>query len=259
MKQAFNFKNRWALVTGATAGIGEATSRALASEGCNLVITGRREERLQAMKQEFEKAYGINVETLAFDIRKREEIDRAFAKIEGINISVLVNNAGLALGTDPLQNANDDEIDAMIDTNVRGLLSVTRRVLPKMIANKDGHIVNLGSVAGRWVYRGGAIYCATKFAVRAITEALRMDVLGHPIRVTNIEPGMVETEFSEVRYHGDKEKAAKVYEGMNPLKPQDIAETIVWCLARPLHVNIQELVIYPTDQAAVGPYVHRRS
>lgn len=242
---------RKALITGATSGIGLETARHLKRAGFSLVLTGRREERLAQVAKE------LGAETLAFDVSDRAAVEKALGSFDLSQVHVLVNNAGLALGTASLQTVSLDDVDAMIDTNVKGLLYVSRLVLPSLIKNA-GHLVNIGSVAGRWTYPGGATYCASKFAVRALTEGLRMDLLGTPVRVTNIEPGMVETEFSEVRYSGDKEKAAKVYQGMTPLKASDIAETIAWCVSRPSHVNIQELVIYPVDQAAVGPYVARK-
>ena len=251
-------KGNQALITGATAGIGHATAHELAKHGADLILTGRRTDRLNRIASELKDRFKVDVQTLAFDLSKREDCERVLAAADLSRLSILVNNAGLALGTEPVGSGQLDHWDQMIDTNVKGLLYVTRLCLPSIIKNQ-GHVVNLGSVAGRYTYPGGAVYCATKFAVRALTEGMRLDLLGKPVRVTNIEPGMVETEFSEVRYAGDKEKAARVYQGMNPLTSTDIAETIGWCLARPKHVNIQELVIYPTDQASVGPYVHRRT
>lgn len=251
-------KGNQALITGATAGIGHATAVELAKQGCDLILTGRRADRLKAVAQELREHYKVEVQTLTFDLSKRDESERALGGADLSRLTILVNNAGLALGTEPVGSGQLDDWDRMVDTNIKGLLYVTRLSLPSIVKNQ-GHVVNLGSVAGRWTYPGGAVYSATKFAVRALTEGMRLDLLGKPVRVTNIEPGMVETEFSEVRYLGDKEKAARVYQGMNPLTPADIAETIAWCLMRPKHVNIQELVIYPTDQASVGPYVHRRT
>lgn len=255
-----NLRGQWALITGATAGIGLATAEILAQKGMNLLITGRRQQRLEDLKARLEKAHSIKIETLCFDIQDYKACEATvLPKIKEIPLYILVNNSGLAKGVEPFQEGQIADWEQMIDTNIKGLLYMTRLVLPYMLKNKSGHIVNLGSVAGRWVYPGGAVYCATKFAVRSISEALRMDLLGTPIRVTNIEPGMVETEFSEVRLE-DKYKAKKVYQGVNALKAQDIAETIAWCVERPGHVNIQELVIYPTQQAAVGPsYTFRKS
>lgn len=247
-----------AFVTGATAGIGEATARRLAGEGYALILGGRRKDRLEKLQTELQAA-GAQVRIAPFDLRERASIE-GFCKTHQdwlSEVTVLVNNAGLAMGTEKMQDASLDDWDVMIDTNVKGLLALTRQLLPHFVKNKNGHVVNLGSVAGRWVYPGGGVYCASKFAVRAISEGLRMDLAGTGVRVTNIEPGMVETEFSVVRF-GDERKAKAVYQGMTPLSGADIAETIAWCLSRPAHVNIQELVIYPTDQAQVGQ-VHRHT
>ena len=242
-----------ALITGATAGIGRACAEQLAARGADLIITGRREDRLRELSEHLYSEYRVQVTPLAFDVSSREETEEIFnAQKEQLSrLTILINNAGLAIGTDLMQNGKLDDWEAMIDTNLKGLLYVTRLCLPHFIKRDDGHIVNLGSVAGRWTYPGGAIYSATKFAVRALNESLRMDLMGTKIRVTNIAPGMVESEFSEVRLR-DASKAKAVYAGMTPLQPSDIAETIVWCLDRPKHVNIQEIIIYPTDQAGVG-------
>jgi len=254
-----------ALITGATAGIGEATAKLLWQNGYSVILTGRRAQRLQKLKSELLASKSQKdsvqasswVETFDFDIQDSKQVEKFLKANDKIlsGLDVLVNNAGLARGTDKIQDGQLQDWEQMIDTNVKGLLYMTRGVLPHLLKNKKGHIVNIGSVAGRWTYPGGAVYCATKFAVRALSEGLRQDLLGSNIRVSNIEPGMVETEFSEVRFQ-DSEKAKKVYQGMKPLAAQDIADTILWCLQRPAHVNIQELVIYPTDQAAIG-LVHR--
>lgn len=245
---------KWALITGASSGIGWATAEALADLGYNLFITGRRVERLQTLEDSLRLKHSkIEIKKATFDISDRYSVSEFLKAHYGdlASIDVLVNNAGLAKGVEKMQEARIDDWEEMIDTNIKGLLYMTRGVVEHMTRKSAGHIVNLGSVAGRWTYAGGGVYCATKFAVRALSEGLRMDLLGTQVRVTNIEPGMVNTEFSTVRL-GDKEKADKVYEGMTPLSAQDIAETIAWCVARPAHVNIQELVIYPTDQAHVG-------
>jgi 3-hydroxy acid dehydrogenase / malonic semialdehyde reductase len=249
-----------ALITGATAGIGQACAEQLAARGADLIITGRREARLRELSERLYSEYRVHVTPLAFDVSSREETEEIFAAQKDLlsRLTILINNAGLALGTDLLQNASLDDVEAMIDTNLKGLLYVTRLCLPHFIKRDDGHIVNLGSVAGRFTYPGGAVYSATKYAVRALSESLRMDLMGTKIRVTNIAPGMVESEFSEVRLR-NAEKAKAVYQGMTPLQPSDIAEAIVWCLDRPKHVNIQEIIIYPTDQAGVGPsYLSRK-
>lgn len=244
---------KWAMITGATAGIGWATSLALAAQGFSILATGRRYEKLQELEKALKAKYPqIQVKLATFDVSDRFEVSE-FLKAEAAllpHIEVLVNNAGLAKGTDKMQEASLDDWENMIDTNVKGLLFITRGILPFLTQKNSGHIVNLGSVAGRWTYPGGGVYCATKFAVRALSEGLRRDLLGTKIRVTNIEPGMVNTEFSFVRFN-DQARADKVYEGMTPLTAEDIADTIAWCVARPAHVNIQELVIYPTDQAHV--------
>ena len=245
---------KWALITGASSGIGAATARLLASQKYNLILCGRRLERLEALASELESQECL---VAPFDLQKSEDVEKFLANHQAYlsKLDVLVNNAGLAKGTDPVQNADFKDWETMIDTNIKGLMHMTRGVLSQMVKKRSGHIVNIGSVAGRWVYPGGAIYCATKFAVRAFTEGLRQDLLGTNVRVTNIEPGMVHTEFSLVRLES-KEKAEAVYAGMKPLTPEDIAETISWVLDRPQHVNVQELVVYPTDQAHVG-MVHR--
>lgn len=241
-----------ALITGASSGIGAAIARKLAAKGFDLILIARRKERLESLQSELLLKYKITVDYGICDISNSESIQE-FAekhKSDFKGLSLLVNNAGLAKGSDKIYEARLNHWDQMLDVNVRGLLQITRAVLPYFVANNSGHIVNLGSVAGRWVYPGGAVYCATKHAVRAISEGMRMDLLGKNIRVTNIEPGMVETEFSEVRFE-DKEKAKSVYQGMKPLSADDIAETVEWVVNRPAHVNIQELVIFPTAQASI--------
>lgn len=254
---------QWALITGATAGFGLATAELLGLElGMNLILTGRRQERLESLAKRLREEGKVQVRTLAFDIRDAKATAAALnsCAVEMTELAVLINNAGLALGTDPMPTADTDHWDTMIDTNIKGLLYVTRAVLPHLLAQNGGrgagHIVNIGSVAGRWTYPGGSVYSATKFAVRALTESLRMDLFGKQIRVTNIEPGLAETEFSRVRFsvnpEGGDEKAKAVYEGITALSARDIAETIAWCIERPAHVNIQELVIYPTAQVGVG-------
>lgn len=245
----------YAFISGATSGIGYETAKRLAHKKIPLIINGRRGDRLNKIQQELREF--TTVEAAVFDVSSSKAVDEWFNANTALasQVGFLINNAGLARGTDPVHKSQVSDWDKMIDTNIKGLLYLTRKVLPYMVEKKDGHIVNIGSVAGRWTYPGGAVYSATKFAVRAISEGLRLDVQGTGIRVTNIEPGMVETEFSEVRF-GDKEKAKQVYKGMKPLTPQDIAETVTWCLDRPAHVNIQEVVIFPTDQASVRD-VHR--
>lgn len=248
-------QNPYAVITGASAGIGAATALALAADKYPLVLTARRLERLRALRLQCLKAGAPAVLIQRLDIRRPTDI-RAFAsglRRKKLALGILVNNAGLAVGMEKLQDSKGADTDAMLDTNVRGLLHVTRELLPEIIASR-GHVVNLGSVAGRLVYEGGVVYCATKFAVRAVSDALRLDLKGTGVRVTNIEPGMVNTEFSLVRL-GNQQRAEAVYHDMMPLSAQDIAGTILWCLRQPPHVNISELVIYPTDQATVGQVV----
>lgn len=246
-------------ITGASAGIGAATARAFAAAKQDLVLVARRKDRLESLRSQLQGEYGVQVDIFEMDVRDHGSVSALFqenAEVLG-KVDVLVNNAGLALGRDSLQEGSVEDWDTIIDTNIKGLLYVTRAFLPQMIRNKRGHVVNLGSAAGHWTYPGGNVYSATKFAVRALTESLRLDLSGTGIRVTEISPGMVETEFSEVRFRGDKAKAQAVYSGFDALTPGDIAETILWCVERPARVNIQEVVIYPTDQASVG-MVHRR-
>lgn len=243
---------RTAFITGASSGIGEATARALAARGHHLTLLARRVDRLEALAKELSAAHGIRCRIVGLDLRDSDGLQRLAKEDPHLfEPDVLVNNAGLALGTEPLQEGNPDEWDEVMDTNVKAVLRLTRLCLPAMLRRGSGHVVFLGSTAGHWVYPGGAVYCASKHAVRAIVEGLRMDVHGSGVRVTSIDPGLVETAFSEVRFRGDKERAAKVYQGYQPLTPEDIAETIAWCLDRPPHVNVQDLVIMPTAQASV--------
>lgn len=247
-----------ALVTGATAGIGEATAIALAEQGCNLVLTGRRMDRLQALVQRLEKDFNVKALPLQFDVRDKRAVAEAIASIPSPfnEIDILVSNAGLARGIHKMQDADLENWETMIDTNVKGLLYVTHAVLPGMVARNRGDIVHLGSIAGHEVYPGGNIYCSTKHAVNAIAKGLRIDLVDTNIRVSSIDPGMVETEFSEVRF-GDKDKAKAVYQGMQPLTAVDIAESILFVLTRPAHVQIAEIVIFPTAQGA-ATVVHRK-
>jgi serine 3-dehydrogenase len=243
-----------AFITGATVGIGLATARAFATAGYDLVLVGRRQDRLEAAKDEIEARSKVRVTEIPLDVRDAGALRlMEVAERELLaRVDVLVNNAGLARGTEPLQSGDPDEWDEVIDTNVKGLLRVTRAILPHMVARGSGHVVMLGSTAGHWVYPGGAVYCASKHAVRAITEGLRMDVHGSGVRVTSVDPGLVGgTEFSDVRFRGDHERARKVYEGYRPLAPEDVADAILWCVERPPHVNVQDVVLMPTAQASV--------
>ncbi|OGO94570.1 MAG: NAD(P)-dependent oxidoreductase [Coxiella sp. RIFCSPHIGHO2_12_FULL_42_15] len=251
--------NKIAVVTGATAGIGRACAEQLAAEGVHLIITGRREDRLTAFAGELQQAHPINVLPLVFDVRDYSQVKRIFATLpsEWQAVEILINNAGLGLGLEKIQQGDVNDWEVMIDTNIKGLLYVTQQVLPLMLARNAGHIVNLASIASYHVYPGGAVYCATKFAVRALTQGIKLDVHGSDIRVSEIAPGMVETEFSEVRFKGDVQRAAQVYAGMTPLTANDIADTVLFCLTRPRHVNILSIHVNPTDQSSPG-LVHRR-
>jgi 3-hydroxy acid dehydrogenase/malonic semialdehyde reductase len=242
-----------ALITGATSGIGEACAGLFAREGYHVILTGRRLDRLEKLAGSLNKKYNTEIAVCAFDVRDREQVianlDNLPAKWKKVN--VLINNAGLSQGLDPLQNGSYDDWDTMIDTNVKGLLYVSKLVSNWMIANGSGHIVNLGSIAGKEVYPNGNVYCATKFAVNALNEAMRIDLLPHGIKVTCVNPGATETEFAEVRFKGDKARAKKVYDGFEPMVADDIAEAIWFAVSRPAHVNINELTITPTAQATV--------
>jgi NADP-dependent 3-hydroxy acid dehydrogenase YdfG len=245
------------LITGATAGIGEACAHVFARERYDIIITGRRADRLERLAQQLKKEYNVKVLISEFDVRNREEV---ISKLEALpdewkKINVLVNNAGLSQGLDPVQNGSYEDWETMIDTNVKGLLYVTKVVSNWMIRNGYGHIVNLGSIAGKEVYPNGNVYCASKHAVDALNKGMRIDLLPYGIKVTAVHPGAVETEFSEVRFKGDKARAKKVYAGFEPLAAKDIAETIWFAVSRPPHVNINELTIMPTAQAnAVNIY-----
>jgi NADP-dependent 3-hydroxy acid dehydrogenase YdfG len=242
------------VITGASSGIGEACAWEYARAGKHLVLIARREDRLRALADRLrEKHPKVELTLAVLDVRHRAELE-AWAAANAALIQrteILVNNAGLARGFDELPKGNPEDWDEMIDTNVKGLLYVSRIFFPALIANR-GHIVNLGSVAGHYTYPKGNVYAATKFAVRAISESMRLDLHGSGVRVTEIAPGMVETEFSEVRFHGDRDRARQVYQGVRHLTAQDIAECVVWSTSRPAHVDIQTLMVFPTDQGGVG-------
>jgi len=246
-------------ITGASSGIGRAAAMAFAEEGARLLICARRTERLQEVKLEIQQSCPTcEVYTFALDVRDRDAVADAFAELpkEWRSIDILLNNAGLSRGLEPFQTAEIDDWEEMLDTNVKGLLYVTKTIVPGMIERNGGHIINIGSIAGNEVYPKGHVYCASKFAVDAITKGLRLDLVDTPLRVTTIDPGLVETEFSIVRFHGDIERADNVYKGFSPLTPQDIADSVVWCATRPPHVQIAELIIFPTAQAS-ATVVHR--
>ena len=247
-----------ALITGASAGIGEATARTFAAAGARLILTGRRTARLEALAADLHERHGTACHTLTFDVRDVGVVTRMIEDLppEWAGIDLLVNNAGLSRGLEPIQEGSIGDWDEMVDTNIKGLLYVSRATLPGMIARGRGHVVNLGSIAGHEVYPGGAVYCATKHAVSAITRGMRIDLMGTPIRVTSIDPGMVETEFSVIRFHGDEERAAKVYENVKPLSAQDVADAILFAATRPVHVNVDEVLVMATAQAG-ATRVHR--
>jgi 3-hydroxy acid dehydrogenase/malonic semialdehyde reductase len=247
----FDLSGKIVFITGASAGIGEACARVFAERGAKLLLAARRGDRLEQQKESLFHAGATAVHTLSLDVRSREAVESAVAGLpsEWQAIDVLVNNAGLSRGLDKLSQGNIEDWEEMIDTNVKGLLYVTRAVVPGMVERGRGHIVNLGSTAGEMTYPGGAVYCASKAAERAINDGLRMDVLSTPLRVTTVDPGMVETEFSEVRFRGDVERAANVYKGFVPLEAADVADAILWAVTRPLHVNVARILITSSDQA----------
>jgi NADP-dependent 3-hydroxy acid dehydrogenase YdfG len=242
--------HRTALITGATSGIGRATARIFAQHGLSLILCGRREERLRELSTELSRH--TNIHTLRFDVRNKNEV---FSAIESLpkpfsNIDILINNAGNAHGLDPIHLGSTEDWDAMLDINVKGLLYVSKAILPQMVARKSGHIIHIGSTAGKEVYPNGNVYCASKHAVDAINQSMRLDLNGKGIKVGAINPGLVATEFSQVRFKGDEERAEKVYQGYTPLLPEDIADIIWFAVTRPPHVNIADLTVMCLDQAS---------
>jgi 3-hydroxy acid dehydrogenase / malonic semialdehyde reductase len=253
-------QNRIVFITGASSGIGQAAARAFAEQGAALLLAARRVDRLDELARALQDEFKVRTRTLALDVRERTAVERGVSGLphDWSEIDVLVNNAGLSRGLDKLHQGDYRDWEEMIDTNVKGLLYVSRTVVPGMVARGRGHVINIGSIAGREVYPGGNVYCATKFAERAITKGLNIDLNGTGVRVTTIDPGMVETEFSLVRFHGDSARAAKVYQGVKPLTPRDVADAIVYCSTRPEHVNVAEMVLLPTAQSS-ATVVHRTS
>ncbi|MES2780284.1 MAG: SDR family NAD(P)-dependent oxidoreductase [Bacteroidota bacterium] len=251
---------RIACITGASAGIGEATAHILAANGFDLILIARRQEKLEKLAQTLTNQYHCKTLLRTLDVRNRRDVTDTIAQLPTgwKGIEVLINNAGLASGLSPIESGDMDDWDVMIDTNVKGLLYVTRNITPLMIAHGKGHIINIGSIAGKEVYANGNVYCATKHAVDALNKAMRIDLAQYPIKVTAIHPGAVETEFSIVRFHGDEERAKKVYMGFENLVAQDIAEAIWFALSRPAHVNINELTIMPTAQP-MASVIHRKA
>jgi 3-hydroxy acid dehydrogenase / malonic semialdehyde reductase len=255
-----SLENQIILITGASSGIGTACARMFAGAGAKLILAARRLERLQQLADTLSKDFNTEIHLLQLDVRDRSAVESAIATLPPAwsDIDILINNAGLSRGLDKLHEANFQDWEDMIDTNVKGLLYLSRYVVPKMVNRDRGHVVNLGSIAGHQTYPGGNVYCATKAAVRAISEGLKQDLLGTRVRVTSVDPGMVETEFSEVRFHGDTERANKVYQGVTPLTADDVADVIFFCVTRSPHVNINEVVLMPVDQAS-ATLVNRRT
>jgi NADP-dependent 3-hydroxy acid dehydrogenase YdfG len=241
---------KWVLITGATSGIGRACAEIFAKNGANLILTGRRSDRLESAQNILIEKYNIKVKTYAFDIRDFNESVKMANDLQSAEITpdILINNAGLASGKDKIYEGLISDWEKMIDTNVKGLLYVTRAILPMMVGQNEGHVINIGSTAGHMVYPEGNVYNASKYAVKALNEAINLDLVGTHIRCCSIDPGACETEFSEVRFHGDKGKASKVYEGYQPLKPTDIADAVLYVCSAPAHVNITNMIIYPTAQ-----------
>ncbi|MBS1546887.1 MAG: SDR family NAD(P)-dependent oxidoreductase [Bacteroidetes bacterium] len=242
---------RTILITGSTSGFGEAMARTFASEGWRVIITGRRRDRLDALKRELEGLHGPVVQALRFDVRNRTEVEHAIASLppEWSTIDVLVNNAGLALGLEAFPDGDPEYWDTMIDTNLKGLLNVSRAVTPGMVARGGGHLINIGSTAGKDAYAKGNVYCATKHAVDGLTKAMRIDLLPHGIKVTQVAPGAAETEFSEVRFHGDRDRAMQAYAGFTPLTAKDVAAVVYFAATQPPHVCLNDIVVTPTAQA----------
>jgi NADP-dependent 3-hydroxy acid dehydrogenase YdfG len=246
-----SLKDKLVLITGASSGIGKATAYAFADNGANLILTARREKHLSEIANDIREKYKVEVKALKLDVRSYDAVKETIHSLpeDWKDIDILVNNAGLGRGKNKIHEDNVEGWEEMIDTNIKGLLYVTREVVPMMVERKKGHVINLGSIAGREAYIGGGVYCASKHAVTAITRTLRMELLDKKIRVSTVDPGSVETEFSLVRYYGDEEKAKELYQGIEPLVAEDIADAIIFCANRPPHANIAEMVIFPTAQA----------
>jgi 3-hydroxy acid dehydrogenase/malonic semialdehyde reductase len=252
-------KDQVVLITGASSGIGAACARVFAEARTKLVLAARRRDRLEQLADELHQEFASEVHLLQLDVRDRPQVEAALQSLPESwgQIDILVNNAGLSRGLDKLYEGDVQDWEEMIDTNIKGLLYVTRAVVPGMVARGRGHVINIGSIAGHQTYPKGNVYCGTKAAVRAISEGLKQDLLGTPVRVSSVDPGLVETEFSQVRFHGDTERAGKVYQGLMPLTAEDVADVVLFCATRPAHVNLSEVLLLPTDQS--GPtLVHRR-
>jgi serine 3-dehydrogenase len=253
-----SLKNLNVLITGASSGIGEACAAAFAREGANVLLAARRKERIDRLARSLEETHRVMTHSFVLDVRNQQDVEKAVASLPPAwdHLDILVNNAGLSRGLTKLQDGEIRDWEEMLDTNVKGLLYVTRAVLPGMVRRNSGHVINMGSIAGHELYPNGNVYCASKFAVAAISKGLRMDLLGTNVRVSSVDPGLVETEFSEVRFHGDAKRAAQTYLNMHPLKGEDVAEVVIFCATRPPHVDIEQVIVMPTDQASVN-HVHR--
>jgi serine 3-dehydrogenase len=251
-------QNQIVLVTGASSGIGAACAKAFAAAGAKLILAARRIERLEQLAAELTKEFGTQIYQLKLDVRDRAQIESTLKNLPETwtSIDLLINNAGLSRGLDKLYEGNIQDWEEMIDTNIKGLLYITRYLVPGMVERGRGHIVNIGSIAGHETYPRGNVYCASKAAVRAISTGLKQDLLGTPIRVTSVDPGLVETEFSQVRFHGNVDQAKTVYQDLTPLSPEDVADVVLFCATRPAHVNISEVLVLPTDQSG-ATLVHR--
>ena len=249
----FNLKQKTVLITGASSGFGEAFAYRFAEAGARLILCARRLEALTSVANNCREKFNADVHTFTLDVRDKNAVQQSIAALPAAwaNIDILINNAGLALGLDPMQTGNIEDWETMIDTNVKGLLYMTRAILPQMVARESGHIINMGSIAGHEIYPNGAIYCATKHAVNSLTQSLRMDVLGKNIRVSTVDPGAAETEFSLTRFKGDAARAKSVYAGMRALSADDVADAVLYCATRPEHVNVSEIIMMWTDQASV--------
>jgi len=254
-------KNKLVFISGASSGIGLACAKAFAAEGAKLILAARRKDKLEALANSLQQEHQTESQILTFDIQQNAEVKNAFNGLpdEWKYVDILINNAGLAKGMQKLSEGNPEDWDIMIDTNVKGLLYLTREILPFMVERETGHIINLGSTAGHDVYPSGNVYCATKFAVNALSQSLRIDLLDKSIKVSSVDPGMVETEFSIIRFSGDVERAKNVYKGVDPLTAVDVADAILYCATRPKHVNINEIILTPTAQAQSNFVVRRPS
>lgn len=247
-----SIQNQIVLITGASSGIGAACAHFFAEAGARLILVARRLERLEALASALKTQFGTETLLLQLDVGDRPRVESTLGALpeDWVAVDILVNNAGLSRGLDKLHEGDFQDWEEMIDTNIKGLLYVTRAILPGMVQRDRGHVINIGSIAGHQPYPGGNVYCATKAAVKSLTECIKLDLLGTAVRITSVDPGMVETEFSEVRFHGDGDRARKVYQGLTPLTAEDIADVVLYCATRPAHVNINDIILMPVDQAS---------